>query len=114
MAMAANYEAAFIALKGVFEEHADSLAVKVDTPTEYKLVGRAPSPFPQHKGNPLEFGAVRVGKAYVSFHLMALYMQKAPAISPLLKKRMQGKTCFNFQDTPEPELISELKKLTGA
>ena len=112
--MAANFDAAFGALKGVFEKHAKHLALKVDTPTEFKLVTRVPSPFPQHKGHPLEFGTVRVGKAYVSFHLMALYMGKMPAISPALKKRMQGKTCFNFQDVPAPELISELKGLTEA
>lgn len=34
------------------------------------------------------------------------------ARSPALKKRMQGKTCFNFQDAPAPELITELKVLT--
>src|SRR5579864_5351517 len=111
--MASNFEAAFTALRGVFDKYSNQLAVKVNTPTDYTLVTKVPSPFPQHKGHPLEFGAVRVGKAYVSFHLMALYMAK-PAISPLLKKRMQGKTCFSFQDAPAPELISELKGLTEA
>ena len=109
-----DFEAAFTALKGVFEKYAKLLAVKVDTPAEYRLVTRVPPPFPQHKGNPLEFGAVRVGKAYVSFHLMALYMEKAPAISPILKKRVQGKTCFTFQAAPAPELLSEWRELTEA
>jgi hypothetical protein len=35
-------------------------------------------------------------------------------ISPELKKRMQGKTRFNFKKEPEPELIAELKPLTDA
>lgn len=111
--MASSFEAAFTALRGVFDEYTKHFAVKVNTATDYTLVTKVPSPFPQHKGHPLEFGAVRVGKAYVSFHLMPLHMAK-PTISPLLKQRMQGKTCFNFQDAPAPELISELQGLTEA
>ena len=62
------------------------------------------------------FGSVRLGKAYVSFHLMPLYMNPplARSISPALKKRMQGKTCFNFKNIPIPELLEELKQLTAA
>lgn len=62
------------------------------------------------------FGAVKQGKAYVSFHLMPLYMSAAleKQISPALKKRMQGKTCFNFKTIPESALIADLKKLTAA
>ena len=61
------------------------------------------------------FGSVRLGKAYVSLHLMPLYMNPrlTKAISPELKKRMQGKTCFNFKTNPEPEITAELKRLTG-
>ena len=103
----------FSALKPVLAKVAKRLAVKVDTQTEYTLVGKSPSPFPQHKGHPLEFGSVRVGKAYVSLHLMPLYLCPAlnQAISPALKKRMQGKTCFNFKSDPDPELIVELRRL---
>jgi hypothetical protein len=59
---------------------------------------------------------VRLGKAYVSFHLMPLYMCPALAksIAPALKKRMQGKTCFNFKTDPGPELITALTRLTEA
>ena len=62
------------------------------------------------------FGSVRLGKAYVSFHLMPLYMcpPLANGISPALKKRMQGKTCFNFKTEPEPDLLSELTLLTSS
>ena len=62
------------------------------------------------------FGSVRLGKAYVSFHLMALYMNPAltKTISPVLKKRMQGKTCFNFKTDPEPDILAELKRLMEA
>ena len=58
------------------------------------------------------FGSVKVGKAYVSFHLMPLY-ELAKNISPELSKRMQGKTCFNFKTNPELGLLAELEQLTA-
>ena len=111
-----DFEAVFAELKSVFGKLTGRLAVKVDTPIEYTLVTKCPSPFPQHKGHPMFFGSVRLGKAYVSFHLMPLYMNPtlSKTISPALKKRMQGKTCFNFKVRPEPEALSELKRLTAA
>ncbi len=114
--MTADFEPVFAALKPVLGKYAKRLAVKADTPAEYTLVTKRPSPYPQHKGHPMVFGSVRVGKAYVSFHLMPLYMNEAltKAISPALKKRMQGKSCFNFKTDPEPEALSELERLTEA
>jgi hypothetical protein len=46
---------------------------------------------------------------------MPLYMCPVltESISPALKKRMQGKTCFNFKNLPDPALIAELKQLTA-
>src|SRR5947209_13851838 len=112
--MAADFAAVFAALKPVLAKYTKRLAVKADTPKEYTLVTKSASPFPQHKGQPLYFGSVRLGKAYVSFHLMPLYMcpELTKSISPALKKRMQGKTCFNFKSDPEPQLFNELKRLT--
>ena len=52
------------------------LTVKADTAKEYTLVSKSPSPFPRHKGQSMYFGSVRLGKAYVSFHLMPLYMNR--------------------------------------
>ena len=62
------------------------------------------------------FGSVRQGKAYVSFHLMPLYMNPPllRAVSGNLRKRMQGKTCFNFKAAPEPELLKDLRQLVEA
>jgi hypothetical protein len=114
--MAADFTAVFAALKPMLRKYADRMAVKADTGIEYTLVTKSPSPFPQHKGQPLHFGSVRVGKAYVSFHLMPIYMSPVltKSISPALKKRMQGKSCFNFKTEPEPELVADLIRLTGA
>ena len=114
--MSADFSNAFAALKPLLASQANSFAVKTDTAREYTLVTKSASPFPQHKGQPMWFGSVRIGKAYVSFHLMPLYMSPElnGAITPLLKKRMQGKTCFNFKGDPGPEVIAELERLTEA
>lgn len=47
---------------------------------------------------------------------MPLYMcpPLCQDISPALKKRMQGKTCFNFKNVPETELTHDLERLTEA
>jgi len=114
--MAADFAAVFAVLKPVLSAFANRLAVKADTSREYTLVTKSASPFQQHKGQPLYFGSVRLGKAYVSFHLMPIYMcpPLMKSISPALKRRMQGKTCFNFKTEPEPELITGLTRLTEA
>jgi hypothetical protein len=106
----------FAALKQAFSGCVAGLQVTGDSPVEYTLMTQGPSPFPQHKGQPMYFGQVRVGKAYVAFHLMPLYMNAklTATISPALKKRMQGKTCFNFKAMPEAELLAELKSLAEA
>jgi hypothetical protein len=112
--MAADFNGVFNTLKPVLSKYTNRLAVKTDTPDEYILVTKSPSPLPQHKGQPMWFGAVKKGKAYVSIHLMPLYMNTAlvKSISPELRKRMQGKTCFNFKAPPAPALLEELSRLT--
>lgn len=64
---------------------------------------------------PLWFGAVQVKKNYVSYHLMPVYLnpELLNEVSPELKKRMQGKSCFNFR-TPDDNLFKELAVLTEA
>lgn len=111
MADKESFQEVFDALKPIFEEYAVGLAVQADKPGEYFLEAKMAI----RKGQRLQFGGVKVGKAYVSFHLMPIYMNPKlqAAISPELKKRMQGKSCFNFTKV-EPEQIAELKKLTAA
>jgi hypothetical protein len=73
----------------------------------------APWKNPTGKGEPMWFGQVREGKAYVGYHLMPVYTHAALAakISPALRKRMQGKSCFNFKVADEA-LFEELAALT--
>ena len=114
--MPADFVPVFATLKAVLVKCGRHLAVKTDSPIEYTLVTKTPSPFPQHKGSPLFFGSVRLGKAYVSFHLVPVYMSPAlnGEVSPALKERMQGKACFNFKTVPDKESIADLKRLTEA
>ena len=114
--MADDFATVFAALKPVLAGCAERLSVKTDLPGEYTLDTKSPSPFPQQKGHPLFFGSVRTGKAYVSLHLLPMYMcpTLADTISPALKKRMHGKACFNFKAVPEASLLSELERLMQA
>jgi len=56
-----------------------------------------------------------MGKNYVGYHLMPVYMNRVlqKRISPELKKRMQGKACFNFSEV-DPALFRQLTDLTAA
>jgi hypothetical protein len=114
--MPSDYPSVFAALKPILSKYSKRLSIKSDTPTEYTVLTKSASPFHQHKGEPLYFGSVRLGKAYVSFHLVPLYMcpELTKSIPPALKKRMQGKACFNFKTAPDPDLIAALKHLTEA
>jgi len=112
---ATDFLPVFDALRGAVKKHAKTFAVQKDEPDYYVLVTRKPSPFKQHKGEPLFFCGVKTGKAYVSFHLLPLYMNPVlvKQVPTGLKKRMQGKACFNFKTVPEKELLRELDALTA-
>ena len=70
---------------------------------------------PRMPGQPMWFGGVQKMKNYVSYHLMPVYSHAALAatIPPELKKRMQGKSCFNFK-AEDPALFAQLEVLTRA
>ena len=112
----ADFSAVSAALKPILGSHARKLHVIVDNDSEYTLVSAIQCPLPEKRGERIYFGAIKMGKAYVSFHLFPLYMNPdlVSTISPELKRRMQGKTCFNFKTIPEASLLKELKALTSA
>ena len=85
----------FAGLKEIFAPYAKSMAVMHDTPDNYCLNSMKPHPT---NGQPMMFAAVRTGKHSVSFHSMPIYCAPAlqASLSPALRKRMQGKACFNF------------------
>jgi hypothetical protein len=111
MADKSEFKTVFEELKSIFKPYAKKMDVAHDTDTHYMLNT-------QHimkNKQPLCFGGVRLGKAYVSFYLMTVYVSPdlLKGMSPELKKRMQGKSCFNFK-TVDKQLFTELKTLTKA
>jgi hypothetical protein len=98
-------------LKRILEKYAGTpLQAQTDNQDNYELIG---PPTERSQGKAVWFGAVRTGKRYVSYHLMAIYAfpDLLDGISPELKKRMQGKSCFNFTALNE-QLFVELERLT--
>ena len=86
------------------------MEVIADSETEYGLQTHWRRP---KDGYPGYFGSVKIGKRYVSFHLMPVYMIPGllDDVSPQLRARMQGKSCFNFTRVDEL-LFDELAALT--
>lgn len=101
-----DFDRVFAELRGILAPYAPKLRVMRDKPGDYYLETRGPGP----RKVPLMFAAVKTNKHYVSFHLMPIYVA-AMEMSPALKKRMQGKACFNFTVVDQP-LIEELAALT--
>lgn len=108
-----DFDAVYVKLKAIMQEYErGSLkgAPYGSRPNSYCLTG-PPSEFT--RGKPAWFGGVTMGKAYVSYHLIAVYAfpNLLDGISPELKKRMQGKSCFNFKEVND-KLFKELAVLT--
>ncbi len=106
-----NFAPVFAGLREILVPYAKSMVVVHDVPGNYYLNSTKPHPT---NGRPMMFAAVRTGKNYVSFHCMPIYGSTAlqAAISPALKKRMQGKACFNFTAV-DAALFAELADLTA-
>lgn len=106
-----DFDSTFAKLKEILEPYADRLNIVADTRDYYALETH----HVMKNKRRLYFAGVRRGKAYVSFHLMPVYAcpDIVEKISPDLKKRMQGKSCFNFT-APDDKLFNELRKLTKA
>lgn len=104
-----DFRSTFEKLRAILKPYEMQLQVVHDTDKGYYL----DTNYVMKNKQPLFFAAVRVGKAYVSFHLMPVYVcpDLLKALSPELKKRMQGKSCFNFK-TVDEKLFGELSKLT--
>src|ERR1041384_5942789 len=102
-----EFKTVFAELKSIFTPYAKKMDIASDTETYYLLNTR----FIMKNKQPLCFGGVRLGKNYVSFYLMSVYAspELLKNISPELKKRMQGKSCFNFKEV-DKKLFAELKQ----
>ena len=101
----------FNRLKAIMSPLEPRLTLLKDEPGDYSLESHTAGPH----GRPIWFGGVQIGKRYVSYHLMPVYVhpELLEGISDGLKKRMQGKSCFNLTKEDET-LFAELEMLTRA
>ena len=108
MSSQSDFPLVFEQLKSILKPYETSLTVTADSSADYSLDG----PYSEKYKKVLFFGAAQIKRNYVSFYLMPVYMfpELLKGISPALKKRMQGKSCFNFKKV-EPELFAELASL---
>ena len=103
--MNAEFAAIFGELRNILEKHAEPLTVAEDSENRYCLTGGT---HPKHK-TPMPIAWVEIGQNYVSLHHMGIYgcPKLRDALSPRLKARMQGKSCFNFK-ARDAQLFQEL------
>jgi hypothetical protein len=111
MATSTDFQPVFNRLKSILAPYAANLKATADTDNDYSL---DTSHVMYNKQN-LFFAGLRKQKNYVSFYLMPVYVfpELLAGISPELKKRMQGKSCFNFKNVDD-QLFQELAQLTQA
>jgi hypothetical protein len=105
----AEFDAVFERLKGILEPYGRRMHVSADGPGVFGV-----DMAPEAERNPTTwFGGVRQGRRYVSYYLMPVYVEPSllDGISPELRRRMQGKSCFNFSAVDE-RLLGELENLT--
>ncbi len=106
-----RFQEAFESLKSILSEHTGEMVFVKNEPGDFHIDTK----YIMKNKKPMFFGAVRITKSYVSYHLMPVYVfsELLSDISPELKRRMQGKSCFNFKSSDQ-ELFRELAELTAA
>ncbi|HXV14310.1 MAG TPA: hypothetical protein VEC56_08900 [Candidatus Krumholzibacteria bacterium] len=105
-----EFTAAHKKLEAILRKYRRGLQSRPDPTGGFCLVG---PPTETSRGREVWFGAVQTRKNYVSYHLMPVYAfpDLLEGASPELKRRMQGKSCFNFKGV-DAKLFAELAKLT--
>jgi hypothetical protein len=105
-----EFELAFQGLRKILKPYDKKLRVTKDGPDGYMSESKSI----RYQGKPVMFAAITT-KSYVAFHLFPVYMfpNLLQGISPELKKRMQGKTCWNFKKAEEA-LFAELGGIVKA
>ena len=106
-----QFPAVFDRLKHLLQPLVPPLAVINDAPGDYFVVGALSAKY--SIGEP--FGAIQIKKTYVSYHLMPVYVfpDLLDGLPDRLRKRMQGKSCFNFTAVDEA-IAADLARLTAA
>ena len=103
-----QFQTTFKVLKTALKKHEKNLTIKTNTNDVYNLYAGYSEKYKRE----IYFGGVEIKKNYVSFHLMPIYVNPKllDDISPELKQRMQGKSCFNFK-TIDKDQLRELTAL---
>jgi hypothetical protein len=106
---APNFDQVFAKLRDILKPYEPRCTVVADKPGHYYLN----SGYSEKWKKELMFAAAEIKKNYVSFYLFPVYMfpDLLDGLSDGLKKRMQGKSCFNFK-TVDELLLAELAALT--
>jgi hypothetical protein len=114
----AGFQPVFEALRGILEKCSTAFRVQRDTGDCYGLdAAVGPATLRAWRGKVrsprIPVAWVQIEKGYVSYHLMGVYgnPKLLETCSSDLKKRMQGKSCFNFK-TVDGALFLELERLT--
>ena len=105
----ADLESVHARLRDILAPYREGLVATKDGPGGLALE------VPGLEGQPWGYVAgTRLGKRYVSYYLMPVYESPASieGMSPELRKRMQGKSCFNFS-TVDETLFAELADITA-
>lgn len=107
-----EFQRIFDRIRAMFEKHADRCVPQSDEPGRYLL---GTHEVRAKDGYRTMFGGVEIKKSYVSAHLMPVYAhpEMIDHVSAPLRKRMQGKSCFNFKRFDEA-LLLELERLVEA
>lgn len=104
-----DFPETFNSLKSLLKKYENSLRVIADKNDNFSLNAG----FNDKRKADIYFGAVQIKKNYVSYHLMPIYINPKllDGISSELKKKMQGKSCFNFK-VIDKSLLADLAELT--
>lgn len=110
--MSSEFDQIFATLRALYAEYANKCVILQNDARRYHLGSREVR---STDGYRTAFGGVEINKSYVSAHLMPVYIHPRllEPVSPDLRKRMQGKSCFNFRKT-DKRLFDELDKLIRA
>ncbi len=105
-----DFKTIFERVKRIYQPfQGKGLEASINTENDFILTGPVTS---ATRGREMWFGGVQIKKNYVSCHLMSVYAfpEMLESASPALRKRMQGKSCFNFKALDEA-LFAELENL---
>ena len=101
-----EFEETFAACREILRKLQPKLILNADEPGHYWL----DTGYSERRKKMICFGGVRIGKGYVSYHLMPVYgcPDLVRDMPDELRRRMQGKSCFNFKSPEQGRMLRDL------